>query len=331
LDHITVIYDKELYYAEKLANYLNTAETFPFRVCAFTNLPELESYCKENEVEILIADESISEECDSKYYKEKIILSKNSTSSNDGISYIYKYQSIETIIHEIMTYLSESEQLSSIIKRKKRMKVISYYSPVKRSMSTTMALTMGLQLGKKYRCLYVNLEGYSSLEKQLDKPLLKDITDMLYYIESNGTNIGMQISGIVEKIESLDIIPPAKNQNELVSISFSEWKRMIQILEKETDYEYVILDLSDAIQGLYNLLLMSDYIVTCTEEDEIANYKRNQYEESLIGTDYAEILKKTRKCNVPKQNRRNGELRFLVTGELGEYVNKILQDMIHEL
>lgn len=331
MNHIAVIYDREPFYAEKLANYLNAAESFPFQVCSFCEQDELERYCMENEIEIFIADEQCTDVINIIAFKELVVLSMGSTKSEDGTNYIYKYQGVETIIHEIMSYLSESERLSAVIKRKKTMKIIAFYSPVKRSLSTTMAIAMGQILGKKYKSLYISLESYSGLERLLERDFSKNITDLMYYIQSSGVNIGMHVAGIVENIEGVDILPPAKNQNDLVSVPFAKWKQMLQVIESETDYEYVLIDLSDAIQGLFEIMMLADKVVTCVENDDIAISKIVQYEKSISGSDYEEILAKTRKCNVPKQHRKNGEIRYLGTGELGEYVHNILQDMIYEL
>lgn len=331
LNHIAVIYDKEPYFAERLANYLNAAETFPFQVCAFTEEDELERYCMENEIEVLVVDERCCEIINRLIFKELIILSASGTKSDNNENQIYKYQGVETIIHEIMAYLSGSSHLSSVISRKKAMKIIAFYSPVKRALSTTMAIAMGQILAKNYKTLYISLESYSGLEKLLERNFNKDITDIMYYIQSGGGNIGMHISGIVEKTEGLDILPPAKNQNDLVNVSFDEWKRMLHQIESETDYEYVLLDLSDAIQGLFDVLLLSNRVVTCVDNDDVAISKIIQYENSLKESDYKEILVKTKKCIVPKQHRRNGEIRYLCTGELGEYVHNKLQDMMYEL
>ncbi len=329
MKHIAVIYDKDGVYAEKLAEYFNASDMFPFETRAFGDIKEMKVFCANNDVEILLIEEESKDKICVSGYKEVICLSTHSQ-KEDEYYCIYKYQEAEKIIRLVMMYLSKSENLGAVITRKTTMKIISFYSPVKRTLSTTMSLGMGQILGKDHRTLYINLESYSGLSKLIGRDFSKDITDLMYYLESRGGNIGTLISGIVEHVEGLDILPPVHNQQDLISVSIEKWKELIDRIEQDTDYEYVIIDLSEAIQGLYEILDISNCVVSCVENDEVAISKIVQYEESLKDMGYEKILEKTQKCNVPHHHRRNGEMCNLTTGDLGEYIVNVLKGIIDE-
>lgn len=329
MKHIAVICDREKNYAEKLAGYFNASDIFPFETRAFYEIEEATLFCADNEVEVLIIDEESKKFIDFSLCKEIFILSTQSSRSSDEI-FIYKYQEAEKIIRQLMTSLSQSEKLGAVIARKKAMKLISFYSPVKRTLSTTMAIGMGQLLGKNHRTLYINLESYSGLTKLLSREFDKDVTDLIYFFESRSGNVGTYISGIVEQLEGVDILPPVHNQKDLIYISEERWKELLNKIEQDTDYEYVILDLSEAVQGLFEILAISDHVVSCVDNDEVAISKIVQYEKSLTDLGYDNVLQKTRKCNVPHQHRKNGEINYLVTGELGEYIKNVLKGIINE-
>ena len=330
MKHIAVIYDREKKYAEKLAGYFNVSDIFPFETRAFYEIEEATIFCIENEVEVLIIDEDSKDLIDLGLCKEIFILSAQTNRNGDEI-FIYKYQEAEKIIRQVMTFLSQSEKLGAVIARKKTMKLISFYSPVKRALSTTMAIGMGQLLGRNHRTLYVNLESYSGLTKLLNREFNKDVTDLIYFFESRSGNVGTYISGIVEQVEGVDILPPVHNQKDLIYISEERWKELLIKIEQDTDYEYVILDLSEAVQGLFDILSVSDHVVSCVDNDEVAISKIVQYEKSLIDLGYDGVLQKTRKCNVPHQHRKNGEINYLATGELGEYIKNVLKGIMNEM
>lgn len=298
MNHFAVIYDKEQRYAEKLTDFLNLSDRFPFEARTFSSISDLEQYCKVNYPEILIVDENDRNLINNLEYKEKIILTKKSTRMEDGTYYIYKYQSVEIIIREIVGFLSESEGVSAILKRKHKMKVVCFYSPIKRVLASTTAIELGRQLSKSRKTLYINLESYSGLEKKYRKTFKKDIADFLYYIEGKVGNIGMLLSGIVENIDGVDILPPFRSQADLIVIPAEKWISMLEKIEENTDYDYLIIDLSEEVQGMFELMKLSDCIITCVDDEDSAINKLEQYKEGLSESGYEEILEKTEYVNI---------------------------------
>lgn len=331
MKHIAIIYDKEQLYAEKLSGYFNASDLFPFETRVLSTTEQLNKLCDKEPVDVLIVDEKVYEEDIVSNGRKIIVLTSNNLINDNKIHTIYKYQEAEQIIKQIVVYLSETNEIGLLVTRKKQMKLISFYSPVKRTFSTTMAIGMGQVLGKHHKTLYINLESFSGLEKLAGLNFSKDIMDLLYHIESKSGNIGMVLSGIIEQIDCVDIIPPVKSQSDIIVVELNQWKELINKIEQDTDYEYIILDLSEAVQGLIDILDISDYVVTCVDNDELAISKIVQYENSLKELGYESILKKTKKCNVPNQHRKNGEIHYLPTGELGEYISNVLQGMLNEM
>lgn len=328
--HYAYLYDSETPYITKLGGYLSINSSFPFIVKVCATIQELQERLKTEKPKLLLiseCDKDVLEECKC---EETIFLSVNKSGNHNGNRYINKYQSGEKIVKDILGFVAESDSMSSIITRKCSMKILSFYTPIKRSLSTTMCIAMGQLLSKKAKTLYINFECFSGLNKLLNCEFQKNIGDLLFYLDNQNQNPGLVLSGIVENRDGLDILPPFNNQMDLINIRDEIWIRLFEIIERETDYEYLLLDLSDSVQGLFDILKLSDKVITSVDNDEVAIFKLTQYEECLRYTGYEEVLEKTKKCNVPHQHRRNGEINFLGFGELGDYVRTILQGVIDE-
>ena len=56
------------------------------------------------------------------------------------------------------------------------------------------------------------------------------------------------IGSMVEHIGGLDLLPPMQCQMDLVGVTKNEWLKLFSQVEKYTDYDYLLLDLSDSIQ-----------------------------------------------------------------------------------
>jgi len=155
------------------------------------------------------------------------------------------------------------------------------------------SLEMGESIANKHRTIMVDLQPHSAIEGLLKNPIGKDLSDLMYFMESKGQNIGMLLSGMTLHYKNLDILAAMKGQNDLTDISVDKWKLLIDSIEKDTDYEYVILIMSDAVRGLYDLLQMSDEIITVIGKDPVSDHRMKCYEESLEQVGMADILDKT--------------------------------------
>ncbi len=95
-------------------------------------------------------------------------------------------------------------------------------------------------------------------------------------------------------------------------------------------YEYIILDLGEGIQGLYELLKNCCKIYTITRDDAFARAKLEQYEQMLKFNDLEDIAQKTVKCRFPKFRELPENLEMMTHGELAAYVKSIVKEDIYE-
>ena len=93
------------------------------------------------------------------------------------------------------------------------------------------------------------------------------------------------------------------------------------------EYEYVVMDLSECMQGLFDVMRICVRIYTITLEDRAANGKLEQYENLMTQYSYEDVLEKTQKCNLPKIRRLPTELEYYDRGELAEYVARQLREL----
>lgn len=330
MTHYAYLYDSETPYITKLGGYLSINNSFPFVVKVCITRQELMERVNADVPKLLLIAEADYESLGECRCEDVVLLSEKKTGNYEGRRFINKYQSGERIVKDILSYIAESDSMSSIITRKCNMKVLSFYTPIKRSLSTTMCIAMGQLLSKRTKVLYINFECFSGLDRLLNCEFQKNIGDLLVYLDNQNQKLGMALSGIVETRDGLDILPSFNNQMDLINIKDEMWIKLIETIERETDYEYLLLDLSDSVQGLFDILKLSDRIITSVDNDEVAIFKLTQYEDCLRLAGYEDVLEKTKKCNVPHQHRRNGEISFLGFGELGEYVKTVLQGVIDE-
>lgn len=329
MNHILAVCDAEETYASKLTDYLNLKEGFPFQVRYFTTIDKLAEFAKHQTVEAVLVCEKNKKELMAKQTGASIItLSEKNVIETHTKKTVLKYQSCEVIMKDILEILAKECGEESHILRKVPFKIIGLYSPVKRTMQTTFGLTMGQLLAKKGKVLYINMEGFSGLNSMLKRNFQRDLSDLLYYMQNGKQGMAYIMGSMVESINGMDVLPPMLCQMDLISIEAKEWLRLFYEIESHTDYEYLILDLSDSIQGLFEILRQCFVIYTMTESDGFAMAKIDQYEQMIKQCRYEDILAKTNKCELPKFSYIPAQLDRLTVSEIATVVReKIKEDL----
>lgn len=232
---------------------------------------------------------------------------------------LFKYRSAALLLHAIKGYLgTESVE--------KGTDIISLYSPVKRCHQTTFGITLSHLLSKKGRVLYLNLEGYSGFERTLANTYSKDISDFLYYVNQKSENIPLLIQKYVYRLNELDIIPPVLNPSNLQDVSEEKWLSMLEILRKSGLYDYIIVDVSDFIQGTFSVLRESQIVFSLTQSDSQAEAKWQQYSSVLRETGYSDVLNKTKVSEVPYISTCSVNLQECLQGPMLEFVTKAARE-----
>lgn len=327
MNHILAVCDSETEYAYQLVDYFSNKKGFPFQVQMFSSENNLKEYAKNHPILVaLIAQKDFSEDIKTVPVEHILILGEDCEKEIKDIKTIEKYQSCERIIKELLDWLFQEGVLGRSISNSKEMKLIGIYSPVGKCLKTSFSFVLGQLLGKKHKVLYLNMESYSGLGQLLQKEFSTDMSELIYYLQNSKEKFIYRMGSMAEKAGGLDILPPFDSFLDFVSVSGDEWIQLFQEIEKGSDYEYLILDLSDAVQGLFDILRLCDVVYTLSREDGFSMAKIAQYEEVLKKCNYEDVWKKTRHCTIPLiKNLPPGLLQLTFT-ELAEYVRERIEE-----
>ncbi len=286
MKHTMIIYDRDRRYANKAAGYINSKDGFPFEVRVPDSIDAASYRTKGLSIDIALIDEELYGEAEelSDEGTEILLLSGDSLKNVGSRQVIYKYQSIEKIIKEILMYASTRDKLGHLITRKNQMKLIGLYSPIRRSGQTSLGLTIGQILSKTHRTLFVSMDCYGSIPgEELNIPYSGDLSDLLYSMNNDVKDIASLIGGVSGSLGGLDVMPPMERHNDLISITFSQWRSFLRYLEEGTDYEYIILDMSKAVQGLIGLTALCNKLITTVTDERTDSHRLESFREELEG------------------------------------------------
>ena len=325
MNHIMVVFDREREYTEKLVDYLNLKEEFPFEVRGFSEWELLKEFLEKQHAEVALCDMSVLDKIEEYGDIKIIILQDHHMDEFSEYDRLWKYQSCEEMIYQMMEILSKSDLECKYIGRKKRLKMIGFYSPVKRNLQSTFALSLGQHLGKRVKTLYVSLESCSCLEELLQIEFKKDLSDIMYDMQTS-IKEEFYFASVISKYQELYMLPGMNNQNDLLAISAEEWLAFLKKLEEETSYEYILLDLSDGVQGLYEILRQCQRVYEVQLKNKVSQLKLDKYHNQLKQSGYEDVIEHIKEYSVPFYDNYELSENREQYSEFEDYVRSMLKD-----
>lgn len=337
---IFAICDTEEAYAIRLTEYMLEKIRLPYALHLFTQVEELQKFMQQEEVEILLIAESALRKLREEYVRQQVAklfvlqegaeLPENDMEVQKHLNFINKFQSPEKIVevlYESIVDLSDWRQKMTV--QDTEVKLIGIYSPIKRCLQTSFALTMGQILAKEHKTLYFNFENYSGFGQMLKREFSMDMTDLMYYFRCDKDKLFMRLPSMIQNINGLDYVPPMQYRAEPKEITGSQWLELCRSIAGMGQYEYIILDLDDSMEGLFDLLQNCSKIYTITKDDYFAVAKINQYEQILKFHELEEIADKTVKCKFPIFKELPANMDLMTHGEMAGYVKAIVREDLY--
>lgn len=315
--NILAICGHEKAYTKRLFSFVHKEYGERFDVLLFTKEEVLENFSQNNVIFAAVIDEGF--DCSNcKNIENRFFLSEEREEEK-----IYRYQSCNEILKEVMAVCAAGKVKEELPFTGEKT-LIGVYTPVKRTFQTTFALTLGQILAKENKVLYLNFEWYSGFQSLCVGGSKTDLVDLIYFSECNPENLGMHIEGIKERIGKLDYISPVASMMKFYEIGKEKWEKLINNLLEKTDYEFIILDLSEAVNGLFDVLRKCNRIYTITDDDRTAIAKIAQYEDMIRDSVYEEIIRKTKNIIIPKFREIPPSLEMLPFSELADYIKELI-------
>lgn len=323
-----VICDSECNYAEHLMEYLKRKLPDSYEMEMFTSLEKLLEIGDPGNASLLIVSErEYGRQIPDAGYRQILVLNETGVYMGEDICNVSKYQSMDTISAIIRQLCAAGEEKEgNSIRHAGPLHIIGVYSPITRCLQTTFSLTMGQILAKRGKVLYLNFESYSGLEFMLGRTFRGSVADLIYYNDCAREKLTGHLETLVESVGGVDFIPPMKSFIELRAIREKQWTDLFDSIGRFTEYEYLILDLSELTDGLLSILRECERVFTILRTDNFSLAKAESYEELLRTNGYEDIASRTRKWEFPIFRELPASLENLTHGEMADYVRKLLEE-----
>ena len=237
-----------------------------------------------------------------------------------------KYQPVSIIVRNIYRYYEEYRR-EEIPKIGEATQILGFYSPAQSIWQTPVAMTMAAILAEKEKVLYINVRECSGLEQWLQEEYEEDLLDVMYFCQRTEQK-AIELGRFVYSIENVDYIPPVRDGVLLSELTEKDYMELITILERQTSYNIIILDMGNMFPGFFRVWRKCSRIYIPQEENVLARGMGENFTEMIRRQECQELEEKISWLSLPDWSKEvltpGCLMQQWIWGGLGDYVRELL-------
>lgn len=255
---VLAILDEDEAYVQRLGNYLNESDFMAMRVFIFSSPEKFEDFLEKEKTDVILVQQSLWKE---EYTgKNGMMLCENRLEAPEQEPWIYKYQSARAIGQEIMGLFAKNFSGTVGYGKKKNVFLWSVFPVGDENMGSAFAWELAKTVGDIRKTLFISLKAFSGMGAVLGQSWSEDLSDCIYFLRKEEGNTAVKIQAVIRQENNFFYIPAAWSEEDINNISKEEWRRFLQIISENLDFEQIILDLAEGARDFRFWLEESDYI-----------------------------------------------------------------------
>ena len=298
-----IICSEEELYVLRLADVIADREELDLQVQVCTSFEQEEKLEEFQEAELLLIGDEIpyGKRQTSRAARRFVLTSQEGAEVGEEEVPVFKYQSVHKIFSQIMESCLDQDRAGLFqVPRKDSQRMIVVYSPIHRIGKTRFARALGHELAREEETLYINMQEYPGWGMHREEKRAS-LADLLYYSRQEQNHLGLRLTSMVREQEGLAILDPIPVSLDLKEVSWEDWNSLILQILKKGPYQNMILDLSESVQGLFDILKICDEWYLPYIEDEDEERKLDQFFEAL------EVMGCKKLCQKARMTEMKGE------------------------
>ncbi len=293
------LYEKTSY-AERFAEYFchNKNNCVDFRI--FTIREKISEFTKKTRIDVLLTDRGCVDDVGNEKNVGKIIVLSegNYVMENEKYPVIFKYQSVEEIIKEVLADIADDENISinntSVIKN--NTELIGVYSASGGNIILEYGVELAVKTGKIKKTLLVCLEQLNGLDgaswpenetkkrsnvsyKELS--YVRGMSEVIYYLNKRGNKLALKLQSIICQKSGVDCIYPVEDYRDLESLDKNGISEFINVVSEQMDYDVVIFIVGYLSEAFMELMQRCDRLYFKAAQDGIERERYNAFENML--------------------------------------------------
>lgn len=238
-----VLFHRDIEYTEKFLNYFSGRRRLPFRVYTFSQREALEDFARLKKINLLLIDEGEQSTLEGRVEAEQKILLSAEDSRRAGQQTIYKYQSGERIMSELLhCYQGSFSETASIAKAAQLYMV---FSAVDADLKLYFSHMLAEGLAQNRELLYLNMEAYVDTDGLTEGG--RTLSEA-FYLYKRGALDADSLESCCVRREGMRLLPPVREPEDYLLLGGDELRSFILHLQGISACDAILLDMDERLQ-----------------------------------------------------------------------------------
>lgn len=301
------LYDKTVY-SERFAEYFYNNKNNCIDFMIFTVFDKISEFVKKGKLDVLLLGQEYVDEIKNTKEIGKIIVLSEGNYVMEGEKYpvVFKYQSVENIINEVLENIADDEKIRLEENNKNPVKINTELIGVYSSDSVNLALKYGVDLAiktaKVKKTLLVCLDQLNGLDGALrlennmceqffsyegenmtyETSYVRGMSEVIYYLNKKGSKLALKLQSIICHRGGVDCIYSVEDYRDLKYFDIEGVEEFISILSGQMEYETIIFVIGYLNETFIELMQRCDKLYFSAVQDEIDRQRFSSFEKTLM-------------------------------------------------
>lgn len=301
------LYDKTVY-SERFAEYFCNNKNNCIDFMIFTVFDKISEFVKKGKLDVLLLGQEYVDEIKNTKEIGKIIVLSEGNYVMEGEKYpvVFKYQSVENIINEVLENIADDEKIRLEENNKHPVKINTELIGVYSSDSVNLALKYGVDLAiktaKVKKTLLVCLDQLNGLDGALrlennmceqffsyegenmtyETSYVRGMSEVIYYLNKKGSKLALKLQSIICHRGGVDCIYSVEDYRDLKYFDIEGVEEFISILSGQMEYETIIFVIGYLNETFIELMQRCDKLYFSAVQDEIDRQRFSSFEKTLM-------------------------------------------------
>lgn len=268
MEKLVAIIDDVPEYGMRLATYLNSGRTFPYRAVVFKTAEEARGYINSDGVYAVLAAEELEKEVLEVTVGTKVRLFwLSETKDKCYASVLYRYGSAK----DIERRLAEQKETS------RHVPVFGFLSPAGGSEAELLSRKIAERMGRKGKILYLSLFPFGIYGRECRDGM----SEALYLIRQSEEGRGIHLQKLLQCGEYMDCIGPVRWYTDLDSITKEDVEALLHGRWEPAEYQAVFAAVGQFDRVGRTVLNCCDFVLVPVWETESGKYIQEEFRRQL--------------------------------------------------
>lgn len=291
---------KDLEYQARFVNCFMNHYKHQYEVHVFTHLSELKTE-KPLEYAVIITGEYTTDEMADFVERGEQLLVLTSEETGDcpeGIVYTQKFQEVYKIAELLHRLVADRVEYKNVSTKQTSCKWLGVYALTKEEYQIPFSALLARIYGEEKKVLVLDLQHFSGLSGCEEESGQMGLEDLLSVAITGSYSKGRLLDCMGHE-SNWDYVYPVKNNQYLLEGSEDLYETLLELFEKELDYEIILINFGAMFSGQLELMERCKNVYLLGGKDRLGSWREETFVRELERSGKEELLCRIKRVELP--------------------------------